>query len=204
MDSDAADADYADRLERKTTKRWKLLLDVQRPYRWNLRRLQLGRTLDVGCGVGRNLVNLPEGSVGVDFNALAVGRTRALGCEAYTTEDFLAAPQEPFDSILLSHLLEHLTLEESHSIVDTYVPYLRNGGRVIVICPQEKGYATPPTGHAEGELHRTFLDSAAIQNILRKAGLEIDRAYSFPFPRVAGKAFRYNETVVAGRKPTAV
>ena len=46
--------------------RWKRILDVQAPYRWNLRRL-LGtrRTLDVGCGIGRNLVNLPVGSVGV-------------------------------------------------------------------------------------------------------------------------------------------
>jgi DNA primase len=29
---------------------WKQLLDVQRPYRWHIRRLELGFVLDVGCG----------------------------------------------------------------------------------------------------------------------------------------------------------
>ena len=39
------------------------MLPTQAPYRWNLRRLRLGRVLDVGCGVGRNLRNCAPGSV---------------------------------------------------------------------------------------------------------------------------------------------
>ena len=49
---------YADRLQTLEQARWKQLLDVQAPYRWNIRRLGLGRTLDVGCGLGRNLAHL--------------------------------------------------------------------------------------------------------------------------------------------------
>ena len=54
---------------------WKKALNVQAPYRWNLRRQRLGRTLDVGCGIGRNLETLDPGSVGVDHNehSVAVG-----------------------------------------------------------------------------------------------------------------------------------
>src|SRR4051794_22227322 len=196
MERGTADLGYTDRLERLTAKRWKVLLDVQRPYRWNLKRLNPGKTLDVGCGIGRNLVNLPQGSVGVDHNPHSISKAKALGCEAYVPEEFFStASQESgrpaFDSILLGHVLEHLTSEQSSEILSLYLPYLMEGGRVIVICPQEKGYATDET-------HVTFLDALDIRNILLKAGLEIGKAYSFPFPRSVGKIFRYNETIVVG------
>ena len=42
---DTTGDDYAQRLRDKEGARWKQLLDVQRPYRWNLRRLQLGNRL---------------------------------------------------------------------------------------------------------------------------------------------------------------
>lgn len=205
MDENTADSGYADRLESLTHKRWKVVLDVQRPYRWNLKRLKPGVTLDVGCGVGRHLANLSQGSVGIDFNEHSISKARSLGYEAYTPEDFQADEkykdkQPAFDSILLSHVLEHLTLEQSHDVLSTYLPYLKEGGRAIVMCPQEKGYATPPKGHAKGEAHVTFLDSNDIQEILGNLGLGIERAYSFPFPRRMGKIFRYNETVVVGKK----
>ncbi len=66
--NDTRGDDYAARLNRIQRARWKELLDVQAPYRWNLRRQSLGRTLDVGCGWGRNLASLDPSSVGVDHN----------------------------------------------------------------------------------------------------------------------------------------
>lgn len=198
MEKDTADSGYTDRLERLTSKKWKVILDVQRPYRWNLKRLNPGITLDVGCGIGRNLVNLPQGSVGVDHNEHSVLKAKALGCDAYTSEGFFSDEKHKdrkptFDSILLGHVLEHLTLEESNDVLGMYLPYLKEGGRVIVICPQEKGYATDET-------HVTFLDFTEIQNILKRLGLGIENMYSFPFPRKVGKIFRYNETIVVAKK----
>ena len=38
--------DYARRLQVKEMARWKRLLNVQAPYRWNLRRQRLGRSGD--------------------------------------------------------------------------------------------------------------------------------------------------------------
>jgi SAM-dependent methyltransferase len=47
------------------------------PYRWNLHRLLGGRrVLDAGCGIGRNLVGLEAGSVGVDHNPHSVEHCR--------------------------------------------------------------------------------------------------------------------------------
>jgi SAM-dependent methyltransferase len=61
--------EYAARLDRIGRSRWRKLLNVQAPYRSNLRRLAPGFTLDVGCGVGRNLAHLDGLAVGVDANA---------------------------------------------------------------------------------------------------------------------------------------
>jgi len=69
--------DYADRLVALEHVWWKRLLNVQAPYQWNLRRRKLGRTLEIGCGVGRNLATLPPGSVGVDHNETSVEVARA-------------------------------------------------------------------------------------------------------------------------------
>ncbi len=50
---DTRDAAYTTRLDELGGAAWKRYLDVQAPYRWNLSRLNLGFTLDVGCGIGR-------------------------------------------------------------------------------------------------------------------------------------------------------
>lgn len=185
-------ADYAARLSTLSSARWKQLLDVQRPYRWNLRRLDLGPTLDVGCGIGRNLHHLPAGSLGVDHNESSVAIARDAGLTALTTEEFAAHPPAPgtFRSMLLAHVLEHMTPELGREVVSSYLPYVRE--QVVVICPQERGYASDAT-------HVTFLDAEAIGDLLRSAGLAVRRAYSFPFPRPVGKVFTYNETVVVAR-----
>ena len=116
---DTRDPEYAVRLETLESKGWKKLLDVQAPYRRNLRKLDLGRTLDVGCGLGRNLMNLENG-VGVDHNADAVKIARSRGLSAFTTSEWPdsgAAIKDSFDSILLAHVLEHVSQEDSDDII---------------------------------------------------------------------------------------
>lgn len=93
MSDDAPDTRhdaYADRLVRLGEARWKRVLNVQAPYRWNLRRLGLGVTLEVGSGTGRNLAGLAPGSVGVDHNAKSVEIARARGLDAFTVAEFHA------------------------------------------------------------------------------------------------------------------
>ncbi len=85
---DTSAEEYARRLQAKQEVWWKKALNVQAPYQWNLRRQGLGRTLDVGCGIGRNLETLAPGSVGVDHNAAAVEVARGRGVTALTVEEW--------------------------------------------------------------------------------------------------------------------
>lgn len=76
MGASTEGADYARRLQRIGDVWWKRVLNVQAPYRAHLRRLQLGFTLDVGCGIGRNLSHLDSNGIGVDHNAEAIAHVR--------------------------------------------------------------------------------------------------------------------------------
>jgi len=198
--ADTRSPEYAARLEQLSSARWKRWLDVQAPYRWNLRRLRLGRTLDLGCGVGRNLAHLSPGSVGVDHNPQAVEAARRRGCTAFLPAELAAAEaaREPFDALLCAHVLEHLSCDAVVELVADHVRFLRHGAQVVLIAPQEAGFRSDPT-------HVTFLDFAALEGILGRVGCDSERAYSFPFPRAAGHFFRHNEFVVVGslRSPTA-
>lgn len=191
-------ADYTERLATLESASWKRALDVQRPYRWNLRRLGLGRTLDVGCGLGRNLCALAPGSVGVDHNRSSVEVARSRGMTAFTPEEFAGTPHaQPgsFDSLLLAHVVEHMDAASADGLVSTYLPYLRPAGSVVFICPQERGYAQDAT-------HITFVDFAGLSGLAGRTGLEVARRFSFPFPRAFGTIFPYNEFVVVARTVT--
>lgn len=190
---DTRDASYAERLTRLEGAAWKRLLDVQRPYRWNLQRQHLGRTLDVGCGIGRNLQHLDAGSVGVDHNADSVRVAGERGLTAYTPEQFEAAHEgDQFESLLMAHVLEHLDADGGRELLRAYLPWVRPGGKVFLICPQERGYASDAT-------HVTFLDIAALRRVCADVGLDVERSYSFPLPRAAGRVFTYNEFCVLAR-----
>ncbi|MEJ3651981.1 class I SAM-dependent methyltransferase [Actinomycetes bacterium KLBMP 9759] len=187
--------DYAERLQTLEQARWKQLLDVQAPYRWNIRRLELGRTLDVGCGLGRNLAHLGGEGVGVDHNAASVAIARERGLEAYTTEEFMkrsVAEHGSFDSMLAAHLVEHMSESDAIGVLKSYLPYVRQGGKVVIITPQEKGYTTDAT-------HVRFCGFPEVAALCEAVGLRVVRQYSFPFPRAAGKVFPYNEFVTLAR-----
>src|SRR5512134_3456178 len=87
-ESDTRSREYTERLVRLQRAPWKRWLDVQAPYRWNLRRLRPGFTLEVGCGIGRNLEHLRGHGVGLDHNPHSVAAARAIGLRAFTPEAF--------------------------------------------------------------------------------------------------------------------
>lgn len=195
MTASTEGADYTERLDRLEGKRWKRWLHVQAPYRWNLRRLKLGRTLDVGCGIGRNLLHLDGNGVGVDHNAASVAVARRRGLEAYTTEEFFASPlgsPGAFDSLLAAHLVEHMKDDEALAVLRRYVPCVKPGGKVVIITPQEKGFASDPT-------HVRFAGPAEVSNLASRLGLDVERQYSFPLPRAFGHSFTHNEFVTVAK-----
>ena len=196
--SPTAGAEYAARLAALENARWRRILGVQAPYRWNIRRLDLGRVLDIGCGLGRNLAHLDGNGVGVDHNADSIAIARARGLTAFTSAEFphseYAVPGA-FDSMLMAHVVEHLDPGYAVELVRTYLPYVKPGGQVAFITPQERGYASDST-------HIAFTDFDGLRRLCEKTGLVPQRQYSFPLPRAAGRVFTYNEFVLVARVPS--
>lgn len=190
-------AEYTYRLESLEGSRLKRLVDAQAPYRWVLRRQKLGRTLEVGCGIGRNLAHLPETAVGVDHNATSVQVARRRGFTAFTVPEFQAsrfAQPEFFDSMLVSHVVEHMSFEAAEALLSAYLKYIRTGGKVMLVCPQERGYASDGT-------HVMWADFEVLKQLCDSSGLVVQKHFSFPLPRFAGRAFTYNEFNVVATKP---
>ena len=189
------DPEYARRLLRLQTAGWKRLLRVQAPYHWNLRRLEPGRCLEIGCGIGRNLQALSPDSVGLDHNELAIEIARERGFQAFLPDDFkgrTASDLRGFDSLLLSHLVEHMTTDANIALIEEYLPWLKETGKIIIIAPQERGFASDAT-------HVEYMDFDKIRRLVEAVGFEVVQAFSFPFPRFAGRIFIYNEFVTVSR-----
>lgn len=187
------DEEYARRLVALQEARWKQIINVQAPWHWNLRYQKLGRTLDIGCGIGRMLKALPAGSVGVDHNEMCIEVARQRGLEAYTVEEFFAQDQGLFDGFLVAHVIEHLSPEDGLAVMKSYMDYLKPGGKVFFVCPQERGYASDPT-------HIRWTTGDDLLALASDLGLDASEWKSFPFPRSLGKAFIYNEFRVLARK----
>ena len=154
--------------------------------------MDLGRTLDVGCGVGRNLENLDGSGVGVDHNADAVASCRARGFVAYTTEEFAASEDAAteFDALLFAHVLEHMPSAEATalgSFVSAVRPSARQGG-----VHHAAGARLPVRLDARRSSWISMRSSA----IASECDLSVVRRRSFPFPRPVGRVFTYNEFVV--------
>jgi SAM-dependent methyltransferase len=188
-------SEYAEFLTQMQGARWKRY--APNPYRWFLRQRQLGFTLDVGCGIGRSLGYLDGAGVGVEHNPASVQVCRQRGFNAFLPDEFLAseyARPGRFDALLSAHVIEHLTPADAADMLGTYLPFVRTGGQVVLITPQERGFTTMPT-------HITFTDTDALNRLCTDAGLLVRRARSFPLPRLAGRWFTYNEFVVEATVP---
>lgn len=192
---DTKEQQYTQRLRQIQMQRWKPF--VPNPYRWKLRRLVHGRTLDVGCGIGRGLDYMQGDAIGIDHNPESVAICRARGFTAYLPDEFarsLDGAHGRYDTLLFSHVFEHLTLEDSRKLLESNLCYLAPLGRVVSLTPQERGYASDDT-------HVTFMGTPEVARLMSAAGLEIVSVESFPLPRTFGPRWIYNETIVVGRRP---
>ena len=187
---------YTNKLVKKQIVWWKTFFDVQAPYRWNLWQLKPGFTLDIGCGIGRNLINLQGKGIGIDHCLPSVQVARKRGLSAFKPDDFQTSkfntPQK-FDSILLAHVAEHMNQNEVLELLKEYIHLLKPGGKLIIITPQEVGYRSDPT-------HVELMNFSKLRNITKQLGLKTFKEYSFPFPRFFGYLFIYNEFISVNYK----
>jgi len=188
------DSDYTERLLRLQEQRWKQVFAFANPYGLHIRSIVSGATLEVGCGIGRVLNFLPRQMVGVDRNADSVSVCRDKGLEAYLPAEFESRyrGRQCFGTLLLSHVVEHMSTAEAIALVQSYRPYLESKARLVLIAPQEKGFASDST-------HVEFMDFDRLAAICAGAGFAVQSAYSFPFVRSMGRHYIYNEFVTIGK-----
>lgn len=96
------------------------------------------RVLDVGCGLGNNILLLKEygyeNVVGVDISSEMIAYAKSKDCEAYTLNEFSELKGE-YDLILFSHVLEHLEYRDLQTTMEFYFSKLRKDGKFIVLSP---------------------------------------------------------------------
>ena len=141
-------------------------------YLQHIRSLCHGRTADFGCGAGELLSMLPEGSVGLEVNPVAVayGQSRGLDVRLYdpVSDGYRLNMLSPgvFDTFTANHVFEHLD-DAATCIAALFDSCSRLGiRRLVITVPGHKGFAADPT-------HRTFID----MEYLRRHGFLDGPAY---------------------------
>ena len=158
-----------------------------------------GPVLDFGCGVGELLEKLPAGSLGLEYNLATVAHCQRKGLDVEAYDGFaddwslsLLPPARRFDSMVISHVLEHL--EEPARILGKLLQAAVRVGvrRVLVIVPGRAGFRIDDT-------HRTFVDRALLEEagIVQDTGFAVHRSRYFPGDlRAIGDWFPHHELQV--------
>ena len=137
-----------------------------------------GRTLDVGCGSSRILLDL-EDAVGIDVQMGKIRYVRGLGARALVGSVFaLPFPDASFDCVISSQVIEHLPADDV--LFEEMARLLKPGGGLIVGTPDYGGLAWPtieffyghlaPGGYADE--HITHYTRRSLEQKLRQFGFE--------------------------------
>lgn len=146
------------------------------------------RLLDLGCGTGFTLTQLPRGAraIGLDSSptALHLARRRASGAGLVRGSAYaLPFASGAFDGALALDVLEHL--DDDRGAARELARVLRPGGVAIVTVP---AFQALWSKHDEALEHRRRYRLAEIESLVREAGLHIEHStyYNFfLFPVVA-------------------
>lgn len=98
------------------------------------------KVLEVGCGLGNKIELLAllgfHDITGVEINEYMVQTNRKKGLNVVTPEEFTKTEsKEGFDLLLLSHIVEHFQYQDLKEFLETYFPYIKPGGLVLIITP---------------------------------------------------------------------
>lgn len=157
--------------------------------------------LDYGCGLGQTVAALPNAS-GYDASREARGVARAHGVK--TLETPADIPRDFFDIVICRHALEHMP--DPLEVLTALGTYLKPNGKLVLILPKEKHYATPfaPDAH----MHIYAWNFRCINNLLSLAGLRAtlnDTLYNLgyrallPLRKVIGVAGYELSTAIVGK-----
>ena len=141
-----------------------------------LARRLVGRSLDIGCGIGDMLIHRGN-MVGVDINPRTVAFCQSRGATALLMQpDALPFAQGEFDSALMDNVLEHIF--QPQRLLSEVRRVLKPGGRLLVGVPGARGWASDAD-------HKVFYDEGALRTCMSAAGFKPVECFYTPLWRSA-------------------
>lgn len=137
-----------------------------------------GRALEIGPGAGWELDLLRRfgwDAEGVDFDPEAAAQARAASGGRVRVGDFLevVGPEERFDLVYMSHVLEHLP--EPRAAFCFLAERLSAGGRAVLAYPNAEGLGARLWGRRwypwDPPRHLVLPSAAGVRGMAREAGL---------------------------------
>ena len=141
------------------------------------------RIIDLGCGNGCYLHFFRQWGytnlVGIDTSAEQVAMAHRLGITGVvqdTINDFLTRPQPPADVVLLMDVLEHLTLDETLTLMDQILALLNPGGILLMHVPNAEGLFGMRIRYGDLTHEQSFTRSS-MRQLLMAAGFDTQSCY---------------------------
>jgi SAM-dependent methyltransferase len=136
-----------------------------------------GYVLDIGCGVGVFLENYSGPSLGTDAheNNIKICQEKKIDAIKADVNSFIQ--ENTFDTVLLSHVLEHLA-RPSRVLENAYLNTKRSG-RIIIVLPCLKGFIS---GFNDLVGHKQFINEEYVDYyLLKKFNCKKLKSHKFPF-----------------------
>jgi len=140
-----------------------------------------GAVLDMGCGPGIYLEKYSGPCLGIDAHPDNVEICLRKGIRAEVGDVNTFVRENTFDTILLSHVLEHLD-NPARAIENAYRS-LKTGGRLIIIVPCYAGFVA---GLREDVGHKHFVAEEDIRQFFKSLNCVVISSSKFP-PVFGGK-----------------
>jgi 2-polyprenyl-3-methyl-5-hydroxy-6-metoxy-1,4-benzoquinol methylase len=139
-----------------------------------------GRLIDIGCNEGRGLTIYQRNGFeveGLELNEQAATEARSLGYRIYTSllEEF--QPEDPYDVVVLSNVLEHAM--NPKEMLSHVARIMKPHGQVWISCPNLKSWLRYLFGRHWINWHVPFhlfhFSEKTIENLLLSAGFRVSR-----------------------------
>ncbi len=135
-------------------------------------KILIGKTLDIGCGIG-DFLRCHQNCEGVDVNESLVRYCQSINLSAHhMSKDLLPYENKAFQNIILDNVLEHL--EEPHPLLSEIFRVLNEKGFLVIGVPGVKGYTKDSD-------HKIFYDEFLLRSTLEKHHFKMINIFSMPF-----------------------
>jgi len=165
-----------------------------------IRELTITREVwDLGFGNGEFLEFCRRRGIkarGIDSNPHFVEQSHRRGLNSELDDITLlnTIPNGAVYAAISDNVLEHLDQIALKRAFSTLTAKLAMGGRLLAIVPGEKGFTRDPT-------HRTFIDEALVDSLIKASPLVLERSFRFPINSPSVSRFFYlNMTLFLLRK----